>query len=86
MAPANLIDGGPSPGNCRASWLSASRPSRHPVSDRDSLRARGRGPCFEGLCRRKEKTCAELGIFSETHVLPEATSQAVLLETTGALE
>ena len=28
---------------------------------------------------RKEKTCAELGIFSETHVLPEATSEAELL-------
>jgi methylenetetrahydrofolate dehydrogenase (NADP+)/methenyltetrahydrofolate cyclohydrolase len=29
---------------------------------------------------RKEKTCAELGIFSETHVLPEATSEAELVE------
>jgi methylenetetrahydrofolate dehydrogenase (NADP+) / methenyltetrahydrofolate cyclohydrolase len=29
---------------------------------------------------RKEKTCAELGIFSETHVLPEATSETELLE------
>ena len=28
---------------------------------------------------RKEKTCAELGIFSEMHVLPEATSEAELL-------
>jgi methylenetetrahydrofolate dehydrogenase (NADP+)/methenyltetrahydrofolate cyclohydrolase len=28
---------------------------------------------------RKEKTSAELGIFSETHVLPEATSEADLL-------
>lgn len=28
---------------------------------------------------RKEKACAELGIFSETHVLPEATSEADLL-------
>jgi methylenetetrahydrofolate dehydrogenase (NADP+)/methenyltetrahydrofolate cyclohydrolase len=28
---------------------------------------------------RKEKACAELGIFSEMHVLPEATSEADLL-------
>ena len=28
---------------------------------------------------RKEKTCAELGIFSETHVLPEQTSEAELM-------
>jgi methylenetetrahydrofolate dehydrogenase (NADP+)/methenyltetrahydrofolate cyclohydrolase len=29
---------------------------------------------------RKEKSCAELGIFSETHVLPETISQTELLE------
>lgn len=28
---------------------------------------------------RKEKACAELGLFSETHVLPETTSEAGLL-------
>ncbi len=28
---------------------------------------------------RKEKACAELGIFSETHVLPDATAEADLL-------
>jgi methylenetetrahydrofolate dehydrogenase (NADP+)/methenyltetrahydrofolate cyclohydrolase len=28
---------------------------------------------------RKEKACAELGIYSETHVLPEATGEAELL-------
>ncbi len=28
---------------------------------------------------RKEKACAELGLFSETHVLPENTSEAELL-------
>ena len=28
---------------------------------------------------RKEKACAELGIFSETHVLPEKTSEIELL-------
>jgi methylenetetrahydrofolate dehydrogenase (NADP+)/methenyltetrahydrofolate cyclohydrolase len=34
---------------------------------------------------RKEKTCAELGIFSETHVLPEATSETELLDLLGRL-
>jgi methylenetetrahydrofolate dehydrogenase (NADP+)/methenyltetrahydrofolate cyclohydrolase len=29
---------------------------------------------------RKEKACAELGIFSETHVLPEQSSEAELLK------
>ena len=28
---------------------------------------------------RKEKACAELGILSETHVLPEKTSESELL-------
>jgi methylenetetrahydrofolate dehydrogenase (NADP+)/methenyltetrahydrofolate cyclohydrolase len=34
---------------------------------------------------RKEKTCAELGIVSETHVLPEATSEGDLLALLGLL-
>src|SRR5258706_4588288 len=34
---------------------------------------------------RKEKACAELGIFSETHVLPEQTSEAGLLALIGKL-
>ena len=34
---------------------------------------------------RKEKTCAELGICSETHVLPETTSEAELLEVLARL-
>jgi methylenetetrahydrofolate dehydrogenase (NADP+) / methenyltetrahydrofolate cyclohydrolase len=34
---------------------------------------------------RKEKACAELGIFSETHLLPEATSEAGLLGLIGKL-
>ena len=34
---------------------------------------------------RKEKACAELGIVSETHVLPEQTSEAELLALLGTL-
>jgi methylenetetrahydrofolate dehydrogenase (NADP+) / methenyltetrahydrofolate cyclohydrolase len=34
---------------------------------------------------RKEKACAELGIVSETHVLPEQTSEAELLALLGKL-
>ena len=34
---------------------------------------------------RKEKACSELGIFSETHVLPEATSEPALLALIGRL-
>ena len=34
---------------------------------------------------RKEKACAELGIVSETHVLPDATSEADLLALIGKL-
>ena len=34
---------------------------------------------------RKEKACAELGIVSETHVLPEQTSEADLLALLGKL-
>jgi methylenetetrahydrofolate dehydrogenase (NADP+)/methenyltetrahydrofolate cyclohydrolase len=39
----------------------------------------GEDPASKVYVGRKEKACAELGIFSETHVLPEATTQEVLL-------
>jgi methylenetetrahydrofolate dehydrogenase (NADP+)/methenyltetrahydrofolate cyclohydrolase len=39
----------------------------------------GEDPASKVYVGRKEKTCAELGIFSETHVLPEKTSEAELL-------
>jgi methylenetetrahydrofolate dehydrogenase (NADP+)/methenyltetrahydrofolate cyclohydrolase len=39
----------------------------------------GEDPASKVYVGRKEKACAELGIFSETHVLPEATTQADLL-------
>jgi methylenetetrahydrofolate dehydrogenase (NADP+) / methenyltetrahydrofolate cyclohydrolase len=39
----------------------------------------GEDPASKVYVGRKEKTCAELGIFSETHVLAEATSEGGLL-------
>ena len=39
----------------------------------------GEDPASRVYVGRKEKTCAELGIFSETHVLPEATGENELL-------
>jgi methylenetetrahydrofolate dehydrogenase (NADP+)/methenyltetrahydrofolate cyclohydrolase len=39
----------------------------------------GEDPASKVYVGRKEKTCAELGIFSETHVLAEATPEAELL-------
>jgi methylenetetrahydrofolate dehydrogenase (NADP+)/methenyltetrahydrofolate cyclohydrolase len=43
----------------------------------------GEDPASKVYVGRKEKACAELGIFSEMHVLPEATSESGLL---GLLE
>ncbi|MGA3163471.1 MAG: tetrahydrofolate dehydrogenase/cyclohydrolase catalytic domain-containing protein [Verrucomicrobiota bacterium] len=39
----------------------------------------GENPASKVYVDRKEKACAELGIFSETRVLPEQTSEAELL-------
>jgi len=39
----------------------------------------GEDPASKVYVGRKEKACAELGIVSETHVLPEATSEQDLL-------
>ncbi len=39
----------------------------------------GEDPASKVYVGRKEKACAELGIFSETYVLPEATSENELL-------
>jgi len=38
----------------------------------------GEDPASKVYVGRKEKACAELGIVSETHVLPEATTEADL--------
>src|SRR5664279_5031431 len=39
----------------------------------------GEDPASRVYVGRKEKACAELGIFSETHVLPEGTGETDLL-------
>ena len=45
----------------------------------------GEDPASKVYVGRKEKACAELGIFSETHVLPEQTSESELLALLGKL-
>jgi len=39
----------------------------------------GEDPASKVYVGRKEKSCAEFGIYSETHVLPESTNEADLL-------
>src|SRR2546426_10803549 len=39
----------------------------------------GEDPASKVYVGRKEKACGELGIYSETHVMPEKTSEADLL-------
>jgi len=45
----------------------------------------GEDPASKVYVGRKEKACAELGIFSETHVLPEQASEGDLLALLGKL-
>ena len=45
----------------------------------------GEDPASKVYVGRKEKACAELGIASETHVLPETTSEGELLALIGKL-
>ncbi len=45
----------------------------------------GEDPASKVYVGRKEKACAELGVVSETHVLPENTSEAELLALLGKL-
>jgi methylenetetrahydrofolate dehydrogenase (NADP+) / methenyltetrahydrofolate cyclohydrolase len=45
----------------------------------------GEDPASKVYVGRKEKACAQLGIFSGTHVLPEATTEAELLALLGRL-
>src|SRR5437870_12509763 len=80
MAPANLIDG-----------RAIARQLQDELSERvATLKQRGvqpglafvrvgDDPASKVYVGRKEKACAELGIFSETHVLTEKTSEAELL-------
>lgn len=81
MTAANLIDG-------RAIASAIQSELRERVS---ALRARGTAPglafvrvgedpASKVYVGRKEKACADLGIISETHVLPESTTETELLK------
>jgi methylenetetrahydrofolate dehydrogenase (NADP+) / methenyltetrahydrofolate cyclohydrolase len=80
MAPTNLIDG-------RAIAKSLLDELRHRIA---GLKTRGvqpglafvrvgEDPASKVYVGRKEKACADLGIFSETHVLAETSSETELL-------
>jgi methylenetetrahydrofolate dehydrogenase (NADP+)/methenyltetrahydrofolate cyclohydrolase len=80
MPPPNLIDG-----RAIAAQLQSELIQRI-----DALKMRGRqpglafvrvgqDPASKVYVSRKERVCAELGIFSETHVLPETTREEDLL-------
>jgi methylenetetrahydrofolate dehydrogenase (NADP+)/methenyltetrahydrofolate cyclohydrolase len=81
MSPANLIDG-----------RAIARQLQEELSPRiDALSRRGtrpglafvrvgEDPASKVYVGRKEKACQELGLYSETHVLPEATTQPQLLD------
>jgi len=86
MAPANLIDG-------RAIAAQIQRELTQRIA---ALQARGvqpglafvrvgDDPASKVYVGRKEKTCAELAIFSETHVLPGTASEAELLALLASL-
>jgi methylenetetrahydrofolate dehydrogenase (NADP+)/methenyltetrahydrofolate cyclohydrolase len=80
MSPANLIDG-----RTIARQLEAELVQRIAALTAAGVQPGlafvrvGEDPASKVYVGRKEKTCAELGIFSETHILPEATNEAELL-------
>ncbi len=80
MAAANLIDG-----RFVASQIQSELTQRIAVLQSRGVRPGlafvrvGEDPASKVYVGRKEKACAELGIVSETHVLPEQTSEADLL-------
>jgi methylenetetrahydrofolate dehydrogenase (NADP+)/methenyltetrahydrofolate cyclohydrolase len=80
MAPANLIDG-----RAIARQLQGELVQRVATLKASGIQPGlafvrvGEDPASKVYVGRKEQTCAELGIFSETHVLPEAAREAELL-------
>ncbi len=81
MAAANLIDG-----RAIARQLQAELAERIAALKEHGLQPGlafvrvGEDPASKVYVGRKEKTCHELGIYSETHVLAESTSQEQLLK------
>lgn len=80
MSPANLIDG-----RAVAAQLQGELAQRIAALKGCRLQPGlafvrvGEDPASKVYVGRKEKTCAELGIFSETHVLPESATEAEVL-------
>ena len=80
MTPANLIDG-----RAIARQLQGELAQRIAALKASGVQPGlafvrvGEDPASRVYVGRKEKTCGELGIFSETHVLPEDTKEAELL-------
>ena len=80
MAPANLIDGRAIARQLQGELLQRIAALKASGVQPGLAFVRvGEDPASKVYVGRKEKTSAELGIFSETHVLPEATTQAELL-------
>lgn len=81
MSPANLIDGRTIARQLQGELVQRIAALRSAGVQPGLAFVRvGEDPASRVYVGRKEKTCAELGIFSETHVLPERTSEAELLE------
>ncbi len=80
MPPGNLIDGRAIAAALQAELKERMRAlaARSVVPGLAFVRV-GEDPASKVYVGRKEKTCAELGIVSETHVLPENTAEADLL-------
>lgn len=80
MAAGNLIDGRLIAGQIQSELTQriAALQSRGVQPGLAFVRV-GEDPASKVYVGRKEKACAELGIASETHVLPEQTSEADLL-------
>ena len=80
MPPASLIDGRPIARQMQGELVTrvAALKARGVQPGLAFVRV-GEDPASKVYVGRKEKTCAELGIYSETHVLPDATGEAELL-------
>lgn len=80
MAAANLIDGRSIAAQIQSELTQriATLQARGVLPGLAFVRV-GEDPASKVYVGRKEKACAELGIVSETHVLPEQTSEAELL-------
>lgn len=86
MPPGNLIDGRAIAGQIhQETSLRIARLKSSGVVPRLVFVRVGEDPASRVYVGMKEKTCAQLGIFSTTQALPESTSQAELLELVASL-